>query len=133
MKRTPKIQFAYGMLLFGIFLLTGQYLKWVIKPRYLIEIDQRMMARANHIYIFFISMLNVLSSLIETEKGTRWVAACGWVSRIVLMISGCIFVLAFFQPYGIELSQRRLPLVGVVLTLVGIALSLPKTLNRRIE
>ncbi len=38
------------------------------------------------------------------------------------MISGIIFAFAFFQGYGHTISERKVILVGVILTLVGVIL-----------
>lgn len=124
-----KIQFYFGIILFVIFLATGQYLKWVIKPEYLLQIDQRMMARANHIYILFVSLLNILGSLVEFDAREKWKSHFGITSRIVLMIAGIIYTCIFFQNYGSTLSDRKIILLPTILVLVGVILSVCKVFS----
>ena len=102
----------------------------VIKPEYLNQIDQRMMARANHLYILFMSMINILESLIEFDKNKKWARFLGKISRVILMIAGVLFTCTFFNSYGHSINDRKIILFPTILVLIGVILAVSHVFNK---
>jgi hypothetical protein len=117
-----KVQILFGTALFIAFLLTGQYLQRVFVPVHQADLALRMMARANHLAILFLSLLNVTGALVEFGSGSRRIRLLGSASRMFVMLSGLVFV-AVFATQPEELAfPREYVLMGVVLALAGSAL-----------
>lgn len=121
--RIRKIQFAFGILLLIAFALTGQYLMRVFVPRHLGELHFRMMARADHIYILFLAMLNLMHARIESPSAPGWQAKMASVSRILLMGTGLFFLGRFFLPPTDPIFPRMGALAGMILTLICVLIA----------
>lgn len=120
MSRIRKIQIAYGIALLIAFALTGQYLMRVFVPRHAGEIHLRMMARADHIYILFLALLNLLHARIESPAGPGWRARAAGLARIISMGAGLFFLGRFFLPPTEPIFPRMGVLAGMILVLISV-------------
>src|SRR5688572_6643449 len=100
------VNLFFGILLFFGFLATGLYLKMVFKPEHLSDLAARMEIRANHIYILFISLLNILSVDAYPEARTKLVRFMNLFSRVLLPAAGLLAVAAFFLEHSGTLTGR---------------------------
>jgi len=102
-----KINLIFGLFIFLIFVLTGLYLGLVVVPENLDNPLLRMEARANHIYILSVALLNILSFGIPKPERLcfDWSHSL-W--RGLLIVSGMLVVAAFIFEHQKELDLRLL-------------------------
>ena len=99
-------------------------MKEYFKPEHLNDLEQRLQIRSNHIYILFISLLNITLSMCRfnnTDKLTSYLDLC---FRILIMLAGIVAFLAFCFEHSGEIGNRKLTLVTVILSLSSIGLLL---------
>jgi hypothetical protein len=124
-----KSLFIFGIVLLFVFVLTGQYLEHVLRPHYGDAAAPRMMARASHLYLLFISLMLMLASLIPLpirRSGTS--ATRATLSRTgmlmgtgygLLVASSGFLIASFFLEHSGDLHNRMLALVGCISALAG--------------
>ena len=89
-----RINLITGILLLIIFAATGQYMQHVLKPQHLADLTFRMEVRANHIYILFAAVLNLVAYRLPVVEGpARNVFR---ITGFLIFLGGCISVPAFF-------------------------------------
>ncbi len=119
-----KVNLYFGLILLLIFLGTGYYLKTYFKPQHLNDLTLRMEIRANHIYILFVSLLNILSYKYETSKGNVTSSVGVVVFRTLLVAAGIASVWAFCVNHHGNLIGRKITLMTVSLSLAAVILFL---------
>ena len=124
-----KINLYFGLLLFLVFLISGYFLKEYFKPQNINNLTIRMEIRANHIYIIFISFLNIISFKSELSQGKNWSTYLDKAFRILLILSGTVAMYAFIFDHNGDLSGRKATLLSVVLSLAAIILFLVNELT----
>jgi hypothetical protein len=119
MTRTRKLLFVYGLALIIGFVLTGQYLKHVVKPGFGEDVAHRMMARASHIYLLFIGLLITVSALVDDPSRPRIIILAMNLGRAVLVLSSLLLIAAFFREHSGTLHDRVLNRYGCISALAG--------------
>lgn len=119
LKRTDRLLFGIGAALLIVFLLTGQYLQHVVKPGLGEDTAHRMMARASHLYIFFISLLIMLSSFIEADPRSPRIGRCIYAGKALLVAASICLEESFFRGHAGTIHDRGWVLPGCVLALAG--------------
>lgn len=113
-------------LLFGIcgviaFLATGVYMKLSFPAAYVGNEVAHMMFRANHIYLLFSALLNVVLGLYLTAPVQRFASLLQTVASLLLLLCTVIFFAAFWLEAAPADFERPLIFSGVVLTVVAVA------------
>ncbi len=119
-----KLNLNFGLLLFVIFLLTGYYMEAYFKPAHIDNLTLRMEVRANHIYILFISLLNIMafkSTFSGVKKFTVYLAN---TSGVLLIVSGLIALYAFMYDHSGNLIGRGETLTSIICALTAVGLFL---------
>ncbi len=111
--------FYLGLALLVSFALSGQYLKHSVKPDFGEDIAHRMMARANHLYLLFISLLLMISSLIDAAGRPNWIRRAVAGGKIILSISALLLVIAVFTDHDGAPRDRVATRYGCIFALVG--------------
>jgi hypothetical protein len=122
-----KLNLLFGILLLVLFALSGQYMQHVFKPEFENELVMRMQIRASHIYILFLSALNVMSFLVDL-KGKKWL---DYIFRNALIVSGTLSFLAFWTDHTGLLTERSVTLWMVISMLVGMGAMLIHFLSEK--
>lgn len=117
-----KINLYAGIILLLGFLATGMYLKLIFKTEHLNDTTARMEIRANHIYILFVSLLNILSFTIQPGTGRRILKRLEIFTRILLLTAGGLSLGAFFLEHSGTLQGRLLTFLCVLSSLAGVLL-----------
>jgi len=94
------------------------------KPENLDKHVMRMQIRASHIYILFISLLNILAFKINLSVKKPVLKYVDILFRIVLIAAGILSVFAFSIEHTGDLSKRSWTLLAVVLSLIAVGLML---------
>ena len=127
-----KINLFFGLLLFVVFLMTGYYMKEYFKPEHLNDLEQRLQIRSNHIYILFISLLNIALSMCRFNNTDKLTSYLDLGFRMLMILAGIVAFLAFCFEHTGEIGNRKLTLVTVILSLSSIGLLLlTEFINRR--
>lgn len=110
-----KINWYGGLFLLVLFALTGQYLRGVTIPAEHNESLFRMMLRANHIYILFVGLVNIL------------VSRCAFNTRVFqnlaqsfFVMCGVFVVFAFLLETDGDLEHRMFSFLTGITALIGI-------------
>lgn len=109
-----------GWIFFVVFLCTGLYLREIFPDVYAADTALRFVYRANHVYILFASLLNIVASL-RTSRNDR-PHAVEIVASISIILSPLFFVTAFFAEVVPLSPARPLTLTGAFLSLLGVVL-----------
>ena len=128
-----KYNLYFGLILFVIFIISGYYLKEYFKPQNINNLTLRMEIRANHIYIIFISLLNIISYKSELSQGKNWTIYLEYAFRMLLMFSGLVAIYSFLFDHNGDLIGRKSTLLSVVLSLSSIVIFLANELIYKIE
>jgi len=117
----PKqVSLFFGILLFVIFLGTGVYMRFYFGPENIDALTERMQIRSNHIYILYISFLNILAYNFILSDQKRIHQLLDFIFRILLIISGFLALLAFVYEHNGEVDFRPFTFFAVLLSLLGI-------------
>jgi hypothetical protein len=111
--------FYLGLALLIGFALTGQYLQHSVKPAFGDDIAHRMMARANHLYLLFISLLLMISSQIDAAGRPVWIRRAVAAGKILLSLSALLLLAAVFTDHAGATRDRQATLYGCILALAG--------------
>lgn len=89
-----------------------------------------MMARANHLYILFIALLVLASSLVETAGAPAWIHRAVTAGKGLLCASAALLIYAQFHDHSGPTSDRIATLYGCILALAGGVLLAAKAWDR---
>lgn len=126
--KLKKINLYFGLILFAGFLVTGYYMKEYFKPENLDNHIMRMQIRASHIYILFISLLNILSFKCNLKTGHKVSKYLNVLFRTLMLIAGTLAVIAFFKDHTGHLAVRSWTLYTIILSVVAVGLVLTNEL-----
>lgn len=116
----------FGIALFVVFLITGQYMRADFPDKDAIGQDLRLLMRSRHIYILFSALIHIVIGIYMRASARGWRKLVQHVGSTVLLFSSVLFVIAFYEEtyhlqqfsdlsrYGIYAS-----LAGVILHAVG--------------
>lgn len=119
-----KLNLYFGLLLFVLFLLSGYYMEEYFKPQHIDHLALRMEVRANHIYILFIALLNMLAFKCEFSKVTKASDYLEMSFRMALVLSGLVALYAFIYDHSGMLTGRYETLASIILSLTAVAIFL---------
>lgn len=119
-----KINLYFGLTLFIGFLITGYFMKTYFRPEFFDNHVVRMQIRSNHIYILFISLLNVVAFKCDLRLDHRSSRFLDSLSRLLLIASGILAVFAFLNEHTGDLSVRTLTLFTVILSVASVGMLL---------
>jgi len=105
-----------------IFLLTGAYLRWIFPEAYADDPSTRYLFRANHVYILFSSLLNILSARTLSRTPFRPALSIMNVGSALLVLCPFFFLAAFIIETSPATPERPLTVVGAFSALIGIVL-----------
>jgi hypothetical protein len=117
-----RLHLAFGLLLFVVFLITGQYMRADFPDKEAIDQSLRLLMRSRHIYILFSALIHVALGLYLNVPTAAWRRVVQYTGSAVLFASSIILVIAFIQEtyaFGVfsELSRY-----GIYTSLAGIGL-----------
>lgn len=121
--KIKKINTVIGITLLVGFLISGMYMALVSRKVHNSELNVRMEIRANHIYLLFTALLNLLLSR-ATKLNTHYVKVY-WpqtVCGLLLAVAGLLSVLAFLMENNGNLQQRWFSFFSVLCSLIGVLL-----------
>ena len=121
----------FGLAVFVIFLLTGQYMDRHFHHLVGMPDGPRMLYRTRHIFILFSGLLNVGIGTYLTHPAARWRKVLQALGSILIILAPLILILAFF--YDTTRGDLRAPLShwGIYAIAVGTLFHLFSGLGER--
>jgi len=124
-----RFHLIFGLLLFVVFVLTGQYMDRVLHHLQGMPDGPRMLYRSRHIYILLTALLHLgIGSYIQYQADTLR-RMLQWFGSMLITIAALLFLVAFF--YEPSLSGLYAPVTkkGIYLIAVGVLLHLLSTVR----
>ena len=122
--KLKKINLYFGLTLFVGFLLTGYYMENYFKLEHIDNLVMRMQIRASHIYILFISFLNVMAFKFNLKSNNRFSGFLEIMFRVLIIASGILAVFAFLKEHTGDLEMRNSTRYAVILSTASVGLIL---------
>ncbi len=119
-----EINLCFGLTLFIGFLISGYYMENYFKPENIDNLVMRMQIRANHIYILFISLLNVVAFKCDLKFNNNIARYIDVMFRTLMIASGILAIFAFLKEHTGDLNVRNLTLYSAFLSLASVGLVL---------
>jgi hypothetical protein len=127
MRRTHLI---FGILLFVVFLTTGQFMRADFPDKEIIPQELRLLMRSRHIYILFCGFLHILLGVylqMRTDR-KRWLQYAG---SVLLYLSGGLLTWAFVAETYTFAHFSEISRFGIYTSLAGVALHLIGGMRKR--
>lgn len=117
---------VFGILLFIVFLITGQYMTADFPDKDAIPQDLRLLMRSRHIYILFSALIHVVLGVYLTVQQAAWQKALQGSGSVILTLSSLLFIWAFVaetytQQHFTDISRYDIyaSLAGVIVHIFG--------------
>ncbi len=114
-----------------VFLVTGGYLRWVFPEAYESDDAIRYVFRANHVYILFASLLNIMAAHTEIRTERPLYRRIGLAGSVLLLLAPPVLLAAFMLETSPAVPYRPLTLIGAFAALFG-ALFLDRARRERL-
>lgn len=112
-----------GILTFVVFLGTGMYMRVNFPELYDDREAIRFLFRANHVYILFSGLLNIMAGMIPPSFSSgKTLEKAGVPGSIALLLSAPLFIMAFFLEPPEASPMRPVTTTAAFLALIGVGL-----------
>ena len=119
-----RLHLIFGLLLFVVFLITGQYMRADFPDKEAIDQSLRLLMRSRHIYILFSAFIHIGLGLYFIPRAEKWRKTLQYGGSIVLMASSILLVVAFIQETYAFRAFSELSRFGIYTSLAGVGLHL---------
>jgi len=126
-----RLHLIFGLLLFVVFLITGQYMRADFPDKDPIDPTLRVLNRSRHIHIPFSALIHIALGIYFTTRVVNWRRSLQYAGSTVLMASSILLVIAFVQETYSFAAFSELSRFGVYTSLAGIGLHLIAALRDR--
>ena len=124
-----KTHFVFGLVLFLVFVLTGQYMEYV-HNRTLTD-GVRVLYRSRHIYLLFNALINITLGLYVQYTATGWRRSLQLIGSILIMLAPVFLLAGFFYEPPRGAQHTIIAPHGIFATAIGILLHLMSAFRRR--
>ncbi len=124
---------VFGLVLFVVFLITGQYMRADFPDKEVIGQDLRLLMRSRHIYILFNALVHIALGLYIQVRPQLWRKGFQFAGSAALTAAAAFLVLAWrTETYELQ-HFSDLSREGIYLSLAGVALHLIGGLGQKHE
>lgn len=124
-----KTHFVFGLVLFLVFVLTGQYMEYV-HNRTLAD-GVRVLYRSRHIYLLFNALINITLGLYVQYAAAGWRRSFQLIGSVLIIIAPLFLLAGFFYEPPRGADQTKIAPYGIFATAIGILLHLVSAIRRR--
>lgn len=117
-----KAHFILGIILFVIFLITGQFMRAHFPDKDVIGQDLRLLMRSRHIYILYCGFLHILLGVYLQLQPGGWRKMVLYIGSAMLIASGGLLVWAFVAETYTYAGFSEISRFGIYTSLAGVAL-----------
>lgn len=126
-----RIHLIFGILLFIVFLTTGQFMRADFPDKEIIPQELRLLMRSRHIYILFCSFLHILLGVYLQVRPGGWQRVVQYAGSVVLFLSAFLLTWAFITETYSLAHFSEISRFGIYTSLGGVALHLIGGTKRR--
>jgi hypothetical protein len=126
-----RVHVAFGLLLFVVFLITGQYMRADFPDKEAIDQSLRLLMRSRHIYILFSALIHIVLGLFFIPRTDAWRRAVGYAGSSVLIVSSILLDTAFIRESYSLAAFSDLSRFGIYTSRAGVGLLLVAALADR--
>lgn len=119
-----RLHLIFGLVMFVVFLVTGQYMRADFPDKEAIDQSLRILMRSRHIYILFSSFIHIGLGLYLTTRTTAWRKMLQYSGSVMLTVSSVLLVTAFVQETYAYSAFSELSRYGIYTSLAGVGLHL---------
>ena len=119
-----RVHLIFGLFLFVVFLVTGQYMRADFPDKEAIDQSLRLLMRSRHIYILFSALIHIALGLYFVPRAGPWRQACQYAGSAVLAVSSVLLVTAFIRETYTIAAFSDLSRFGIYTSLAGVGLHL---------
>jgi hypothetical protein len=127
MKRAHLI---FGLLLFVVFLVTGQFMRADFPDKEAIDQTLRILMRSRHIYILFSALMHIGLGVYLRPGCDKWQRIMQNAGSAILIVSSVLLVAAFISETYFLGAFSDLSRYGIYTSLAGIGLHLLSALGK---
>lgn len=119
-----RLHLIFGLLLFVVFLVTGQYMRADFPDKDAIDQSLRILMRSRHIYILFSAFIHIGIGIYLVPRIRVWRKAIQYSGSAFLIGSSLLLVVAFVQETYSYAAFSELSRFGIYTSLAGVSLHL---------
>ena len=119
-----RVHLIFGLLLFVVFLVTGQYMRADFPDKDAIDQTLRILMRSRHIYILFSALIHIGLGLYFMARGATWRRALQYTGSALMLLSSILLVSAFVHETYTLAAFSDLSRFGIYTSLAGVGLHL---------
>jgi hypothetical protein len=126
-----RVHLILGILLFVVFLTTGQFMRANFPDKDIIPQELRLLMRSRHIYILYCAFLHILLGVYLQVLPEGWRKLVQYAGSAVLILSAILLVWAFVAETYTYAHFSEISRFGIYTSLAGVGLHLIGGLKRR--
>ena len=119
-----RFHIIFGLIVFVVFLLTGQYMDRYHQHLMNMPDGPRMLYRSRHIFILMSGLLHVGIGSYFKYRLQAWRRVLQIIGSLLITIATVVFTIAFFYEPGLPELQNPLSLSATITIAVGVLLHL---------
>jgi magnesium-transporting ATPase (P-type) len=108
-----RLHLLFGILLFVVFVLTGQYMDKFLNHLHGMADGPRMLYRSRHIYILLSALINIGLGTYFSYQTETWRRALQILGSFLVVLASAVVIVAFF--YEPQLGTLQTPITGRVM------------------
>ena len=112
-----KLNFYFGLAFFAVFLFSGYYMVNHVLSEHSADMYLRMQNRANHVYLLFVALMNVMAYKCDYANASKWLEN---TSRGLLLLAGIGASVGFFIEATVGIDGRMIVPTAVGLTFLSV-------------
>ncbi len=120
--KLKQAHFLFGLFMFVVFLLSGQYMDKVLGHLKSLDVDQRLLYRTRHIFLLSSGLLHLSLGLYLQPLPQIRSRKIQYAGSLVLFTSSMILISAFFREAALKDLTTPYSHVGLFLSLFGVSL-----------
>lgn len=126
-----RLHLIFGLLLFVVFLVTGQYMRADFPDKDAIDQTLRVLMRSRHIYILFSALIHIVLGVYFVPCAAAWRRFVQYAGSVFLLLSSVLLVSAFVRETYALAGFSDLSRFGIYTSLAGIGLHLISILGQQ--
>ena len=119
-----RLHLIFGLLLFVVFLITGQYMRADFPDKEAMDQYLRLLMRSRHIYILFSAFMHIGLGLYFAPSANVWRRTLQYTGSAILLTSSILLTIAFvYESYSLS-ALSDVSRFGIYTSLAGVGLHL---------
>lgn len=126
-----RVHLIFGLLLFVVFLITGQYMRADFPDKDAIDQTLRVLMRSRHIYVLFSALIHIGLGVYFIPRTAAWRRYVQYGGSAFLLLSSVLLVSAFILETYVLTGYSELSRFGIYTSLTGVSFHLIAALGDR--